>query len=115
MITAKKFCLSAGITHEALTAWVEAGWISPDETSEGWQLSSIDLARARLILDLHGPMGVNDEGIALVLHLLDQIHGLRRALKGAHAGYRQVTITSTSGPGAGRSRRNVNEADAWEE
>jgi chaperone modulatory protein CbpM len=25
--------------------------------------------------------GVNDEGISLVLHLLDQVHGLRRSMR----------------------------------
>ncbi len=85
------------------------------ETSEGWRLSNIDLARARLILDLHGPMGVNDEGIAVVLHLLDQVHGLRRALRGANAIYRQVTITTTTGPGQRRSGRSSKDEDVWEE
>jgi chaperone modulatory protein CbpM len=108
MLTSKEFCLSAGITPAALTAWVEAGWISPRKTSEGWRLSNIDLARARLILDLHGPMGVNDEGIAVVLHLLDQVHGLRRALQGANATYRQVTIAATTRT----SGRTSNEEDA---
>lgn len=108
MLTAKEFCVSAEITHATLTAWVEAGWISPRETSEGWRLSNIDLARAQLILDLHGPMGVNDEGIAVVLHLLDQVHGLRRALRGANASYRQVTITSTNRAGTRRSGQRSN-------
>jgi chaperone modulatory protein CbpM len=40
----------------------------------------IDLARARLILDLRGAMGINDEGIDVILHLVDQIYGLRCAL-----------------------------------
>ena len=44
--------------------------------------------RAQFILDLSGPMGVNDEGVDVILGLLDQIHGLRRALLG---------VTSTMG------------------
>jgi chaperone modulatory protein CbpM len=43
----------------------------------------MDLARANLIRDLKEKMGVNDEGLGVILHLLDQMHGLRRAL--AHA------------------------------
>ncbi|MBN9354419.1 MAG: hypothetical protein J0H04_10740, partial [Hyphomicrobium denitrificans] len=29
---------------------------------------------------LKGGIGVNDEGVSVVLHLLDQLHGLRRTL-----------------------------------
>ncbi len=40
----------------------------------------MDLARAGLIHDLKHNMGVNDEGLDVILHLIDQMHGLRRAL-----------------------------------
>ena len=43
--------------------------------------STMDVARVALILDLIGPMGVNDEGVAIILDLLDQMHGLRHALQ----------------------------------
>ena len=43
------------------------------------------LGRARLIHDLKVDFGVNDEGIAIVLHLLDQLHGLRCLLRDIHA------------------------------
>jgi chaperone modulatory protein CbpM len=42
-------------------------------------------ARARLIRDLKVDFRVNDEGIAIVLHLLDQLHGLRCLLRDIHA------------------------------
>src|SRR5262249_12254478 len=44
--------------------------------------SDIDLARARLIRDLREDFGVNDEGISVILHLVDQMHGLRRSMQG---------------------------------
>jgi chaperone modulatory protein CbpM len=40
----------------------------------------MDLARVALIRDLKDNMGVNEEGLGVILHLLDQMHGLRRAL-----------------------------------
>jgi chaperone modulatory protein CbpM len=46
--------------------------------------SDVDLARARLIRDLKTGFGVNDEGIDVILHLMDQLHGLRRALDQLH-------------------------------
>ena len=39
----------------------------------------VDIARAALIADLADEMGVNDEGIDLVLDLLDQLYSLRFA------------------------------------
>jgi chaperone modulatory protein CbpM len=43
--------------------------------------SECDVARAQLILDLKREMGVNDEGIGIILSLVDQMHGLRRVLR----------------------------------
>jgi len=34
-----------------------------------------------LIRDLKADFGVNDEGVDVILHLVDQLHGLRRALE----------------------------------
>ena len=82
MLDTTEFCRVAGLEATALEAWIETGWLHPIEARRGRRFSTIDLARARLILDLRGPMGVNDEGVTLVLHLVDQIHGLRRALRG---------------------------------
>jgi chaperone modulatory protein CbpM len=83
MYDAKTFCRMAGIEPAVLEAWVDAGWLSPQQGRQGWRFSTIDLMRVQLIFDLAGPMGINDEGIAVILHLVDQIHGLRRALRGA--------------------------------
>jgi chaperone modulatory protein CbpM len=83
MLDAAEFCRTAGINATLLEAWVEAGWMRPRRSRNGWRFSAIELARAQLIFDLRGPMGVNEEGAAVILHLVDQIHGLRRALRGA--------------------------------
>ena len=37
--------------------------------------------REHLIRDLKTDFGVNDEGVDVVLHLVDQLHGLRKALR----------------------------------
>jgi len=39
----------------------------------------VDVARAELIADLTIEMGINDEGVDVVLDLLDQLHSLRFA------------------------------------
>src|ERR1700761_6103750 len=83
MLDAVEFCRTAGINPTLLAAWIEAGGGGPGRSRNGWRFSAIDLARAQLIFDLRGPMGVNEEGVAVILHLVDQIHGLRHALRGA--------------------------------
>ncbi len=57
--------------------FVAAGWIAPRSPD----YSEADLARACLVRDLREAMGVNDEGVGVALGLLDQIHGMRRALR----------------------------------
>ena len=76
----REFLLAAQLKAGALEAWIEAGWLLPRESGEAGPFSEIDLARAQLIRDL-GELGVNDEGIPIVLDLIDQLHGLRRTLR----------------------------------
>jgi chaperone modulatory protein CbpM len=66
-------------------AWIEAEWVVPLSSRNTFLFSDADLARARLILDLKVELGVNDEGIAIVLHLLDQLYGLRGVVRNIHA------------------------------
>jgi chaperone modulatory protein CbpM len=81
MLDPREVCEQVGIERAALEAWIETGWLRPLRADDDWRFSAIDLARARFIMDLRNPMGVNDEGVAVILHLLDQIHGLRHALE----------------------------------
>jgi chaperone modulatory protein CbpM len=81
MIDEIELCHRAGITSHMLRAWIGAGWIHPQAGCSGAGFSDMDLARTQLIRDLAGPMGVNREGVAVILGLLDQIHGLRRTLR----------------------------------
>ena len=68
-----------------LNAWVEAEWLVPVASKKTFQFSEADLARARLIGELKADFGVNDEGIAIILHLLDQLYGLRCLVRDIHA------------------------------
>lgn len=74
------FVQSAGIETRTLEMWIEQRWVVPAGTASEPAFSDRDMARARLILDLAGTFGVNDEGIDVILHLVDQVHGLRDAL-----------------------------------
>ena len=75
-----EFLLAAHLEAGALEAWIEAGWLLPRASGEAEPFSGIDLARVQLIRDL-GELGVNDEGIPVILDLVDQLHGLRRTLR----------------------------------
>ncbi len=55
----------------------------PSRSAPELTFTEMDVARARLIRDLKDNMGVNDEGLGVILHLLDQMHGLRKALADA--------------------------------
>ena len=72
---------TARYDEEMLRTWAAAGWISIEESDIGQPLSEADEARCDLICDLKQEMGINDDGIDVTLNLLDQIHGLRRALR----------------------------------
>ncbi|HEX4922528.1 MAG TPA: chaperone modulator CbpM [Bdellovibrionales bacterium] len=58
---------------------VEKEWLVPCER-EPLSFDEEDAARARLICEMRELMGVNDESVPIILHLLDQIHRLRAEL-----------------------------------
>jgi len=78
MIETSEFLMRAHLDADELQAWIEVGWLLPQEDR---QFSEMDLARAQLIADLKQDLGVNDEGIAVILDLVDQVYGLRRTLR----------------------------------
>ena len=76
-----EFLMQSRLDAQALDAWIEAGWLRPHGDDPEPEFSDIDLARVRLIADLRGDLGLNDEAIPVVLDLIDQIHGLRRLMR----------------------------------
>ncbi|HEV7480137.1 MAG TPA: chaperone modulator CbpM, partial [Roseiarcus sp.] len=60
--------------------WIEEEWLIPSGAADELAFTDMDLARANLIRDLKDNMGVNNEGLGVILHLLDQMHSLRRVL-----------------------------------
>ncbi len=96
MFTEEEFCLQVGIEHRTLRVWVDEGWLAPQRDDAGLVLSEMDAARARLIRDLRESIGVNDEGVGVILNLVDQVHGLRAIL-------RALLERSSSADGSGGS------------
>jgi chaperone modulatory protein CbpM len=92
----QEFVARSHLNTSTLNAWIEAEWLAPVTGQKTFLFSEADLARAQLIQDLKLDFGVNDEGIAIVLHLLDQLHGLRCLLRDIRA---METSDRTGGAG----------------
>ena len=80
MITEREFLERARLDRATLSIWIEEEWLIPSRGADELAFTEMDLARAHLIRDLKDNMGVNDPGLGVILHLLDQMHALRRAL-----------------------------------
>jgi chaperone modulatory protein CbpM len=80
MFTEQEFLERARLDRRTLTVWIEEEWVIPARSADELAFTDMDLARAELIRDLKDKMGVNNEGLGVILHLLDQMHSLRRAL-----------------------------------
>ncbi|RVT39567.1 chaperone modulator CbpM [Sphingobium algorifonticola] len=78
MIDLEAFLARTGIELRMLEQWVEREWLVGERSETSLILTDVDAARAQLIHDLKRDFGVNDEGVEIALHLLDQLHGLRR-------------------------------------
>jgi chaperone modulatory protein CbpM len=81
MITLQEFVLRAHLEHQSVETWIAAGWLVPPQTEPEPMFSDVDVARAQFIRDLREDFGVNDEGVSVILHLVDQMHGLRRTMQ----------------------------------
>ena len=77
-ITTEDFLVRAKLDEETLEVWIREQWLIPDGVTGQQAFSEADLARAALIADLMNDLGVNEEGVGVVLNLVDQVHSLRR-------------------------------------
>lgn len=91
-ITIVEFLYRAELDRATLDVWIEQEWLIPQTSESEPSFTEADLARARLIRELMDDMGVNEEGVGVILNLLDQIHSLRRLLA--------QTLDKTPGEGA---------------
>lgn len=72
----QQFLADSGLSAETLDLYLEREWLIVQEDV----FTDLDAARTHLIGDLKTGFGVNDEGVDIILHLIDQLHGLRRAM-----------------------------------
>ncbi len=81
MVDRLQFLVRARLEAHTLEAWVEEEWLIPRRDAGAEDFSEADVARAHLIHDLKRDIGVNDQGVTVILHLIDQLHGLRKTLQ----------------------------------
>ncbi len=80
LVTFEDVVADLDVTAADLEVWIERNWVLPVIEKDRYFFDQTDVARVRLIVELHQDLGVNDEAMPVVLRLLDQIYGLRKAL-----------------------------------
>ncbi len=65
--------LQSGVSPDLILYFVSCTWIRPIDGASGLY-DHEDVARIELIADLRDQMGVNDEAIPVIMHLVDQIN-----------------------------------------
>jgi len=80
----KDACELMGVAEDLMREFVAKEWLRPAETGK-LAFDDEDLARFRLIWQLQEDFGVNDEGVDIILHLIDELNFLRRAVVGSHS------------------------------
>lgn len=93
--------LLPGTDAVEITAWIERGWVQPEQEGERWVFQEIDVARMQLIRDLRQNMALDDEAVPVVLSLMDQVYSLRdqlrtvlKVLESQPAELRQTVLTA---------------------
>ena len=71
----------ACLEPDALQRWVELGLVLPQTDGDGLQFDTTDVARVRLICDLHYELQIEESNLSVVLSLVDQLYEVRRDLR----------------------------------
>jgi chaperone modulatory protein CbpM len=71
----------ARLTLGRLTSFVEAEIVTPMQTEGGQVFRQVDLVRMELLCELSEDFDLDDDSLALVISLVDQLHGARGTLR----------------------------------
>lgn len=84
IIRLEEACDLCGINKDVIIHFVEEEWLRP-LNREAFELDEEDIARIRLIRELTEEFGVNEEGLSIILQLLDQLNRIQlEAMKREH-------------------------------
>lgn len=66
---------------DALRRWIDLGWVRPEQDSDSSCFDPSDVARVRLICELHYELRIEEDSMSVVLSLMDQLYAVRRSLR----------------------------------
>ncbi len=72
------------VDETEINRWIAQSWVLPIEEEGQLLFDEVDRARIRLIVELRRDLEVNDAAVPVVLRLIDQVHGLHRAIGDLH-------------------------------
>jgi chaperone modulatory protein CbpM len=81
MIGLDELLSRVGVERQELDRWIDNRWVLPQQHAGGWVFHEVDIARVELIVEIRREFAVDEDGLSLVLGLLDQVYGLRRQLR----------------------------------
>jgi chaperone modulatory protein CbpM len=70
-----------GLQRVHVEHWIASGWVRPEGAGGHYEFREIDVARVRLIHELHDELDVNEDALPVVLSLLDQLYDARRRIR----------------------------------
>ena len=69
------------VQAEALRSWIDLGWVLPQGDGDSLRFDDSDVARVRLICELHYELRIEEDSLSVVLSLMDQLYQARRSLR----------------------------------
>jgi chaperone modulatory protein CbpM len=91
MITVETILLEIqDLSPDDLSRWIGEDLVRPEGPPGNYRFHEIDVARIRLILELRGTLEVNETALPAMLHLLDQLYGLRRQMRRLNAAMAEI-------------------------
>jgi chaperone modulatory protein CbpM len=70
-----------GLQADALQHWIDLGWVTPQRDNETLRFDASDVARVRLIYELHYELSIAQDSLPVVLSLMDQLYAARRSMR----------------------------------
>lgn len=69
-----------GLTEDRLTRFIAAEVVRPVQGTAGGGFAQVDVARLQLACELCDGYALEDEALAMVMSVIDRMHGMRRDL-----------------------------------
>lgn len=75
------YAMFVRLETDMLRQWIDTGLVRASRQGTALSFDEADVARVRLICELHYDLAVEEETLPLVLSLMDQLYDLRRSAR----------------------------------